>query len=500
MSDLLDLQSINGLAPAAGSQGEKLASKQGESPEGFLKVLNGLAAETRAVGTPNAEGLLASLTEEGHPLLAFLGRSLLDGNQIVRIGVLDEGEEGTEGGASPIDSTLNPPAGLTPLQVGLVQGPPPEGSSSLPLASPGREAQPDGPEQTRGNGPQVRLFSKPDLPIAEAATPGPIVSTDLETEVGIFPEQGGLTGEPAPQGEKELQGTGPFKGTEPVKGTEPIASHDPLRPMTLPEKGLHQKAGENPDRIASSNVRPKGNESSETSFFETEAIGGIEKEKSVLSVLAGGDQNNSEEAGGRTGSERPNPMEMVANETAGMSASDIGPSRLKDDFMKREIGSSNPIQSNITGDTLSGMPEERHLLHQISEKWSLSHFKNEPSFRLQLEPERLGELQIDISMHQEGIVAEIVTKHPFVKELLEGNQELLRGTLAEQGMKIDRFSVSIGDPGQAALGWEDHLRKQGTDAPYYVSQSSLLPAEEGEISPEQRWMKEGAWSAISIYV
>ncbi|WDT75331.1 MAG: flagellar hook-length control protein FliK [Candidatus Manganitrophus sp.] len=496
MSDLLDLQSINGLAPAAGSQGEKLASKKEENPEGFLKVLNGLADETRAVGTPavgtpNEEGPLASATEEGHPLLAFHGRSLLDGN--VGIGVLDEGEEGTEEGSSPIDSTLNLPAGLTLLQVGLVQGPPPEGSSSLPLASPGGEAQPDGPEQTRGNSPQVSLFSKPDLPIAEAATPGPIASTDLDTEVGIFPEQGGLTGEPALQGEKELQGTGPFKGTE------PIASHDPLRPMTLPERGFHQKAGENPDRIVSSNVRPKENESSETSFFETEAIGGIEKEKSVLSALAGGNQNNSEEAGARPGSERPDPMGMVANETAGMSASDIGPSSLKDDFMKRGIGSSNPIQSNITGDTLSGIPEERHLLHQISEKWTLSHFKNDHSFRLQLEPERLGELQIDISMHQKGIVAEIVTKHPFVKELLEGNQELLRGALAEQGMKIDRFSVSIGDPGQAAFGWEDHLRKQGTDSPYYASQSSLPPAEEGEIFPEQRWMKEGAWSAISIY-
>ncbi|NKE73045.1 flagellar hook-length control protein FliK [Candidatus Manganitrophus noduliformans] len=496
MSDLLDLQSINGLAPAAGSQGEKRSSKQGESPEGFLKVLNGVAAETRAVGTLNEEGPLGA-TEEGHPLLAFLGRSLPDGNQIVRIGVLDEGEEGTEGGASPIDSTLNPPAGPTPLQVGLVQGPPQEGSSSLPLASPGGEAQPDGPEQTRGNGAQVSLFSKPDLPIAEAATPGPIdimASTDLETEVGIFPEQGGLTGEPALQGEKELQGTGPFKGTE------PIASHDPLRPMTLPERGLHQKAGENPDGIASYNVRPKENESSETSFFETEAIGGIEKEKSVLSALAGGNQKNSEEAGARTGSERPDPMGMVSNETAGMSASDIGPSSLKDDFMKRGTGSSDPIQSNKTGDTSSGIPEERHLLHQISEKWTLSQFKNEHSFRLQLEPEMLGELQIDISMHQEGIVAEIVTKHPFVKELLEGNQELLRGALAEQGMKIDRFSVSIGDPSQAALGWEDHLRKQGTDSPYDASQSSPPPAEEGEISPEQRRMKEGAWSAISIYV
>lgn len=494
MSDLLDLQSMSGPTPATGSLGEKLASKQGESPEGFPKVLNDLTVETGKNGMPKEKDPLASAKEADHSLSIVPERSLLDGNLIGCVGVDDDQSEGEP---SSVDSTLNLPAGLTLLQVGLVQGPPPEGSSSLPLASPGGEAQPDGPEQARGNGAQVSLFSKPDLPIAEAATPGPIdimASTDLKTEVGIFSEQGGLTGEPALQGEKELQGTGPFKDTE------PIVSHDPLRPMTLPERGLHQKAGENPDRIASSNVRSKGIESSETSLFETEAIGGIEKEKPVLSALAGGNQNNSEEAGARTGSERPDPMGMVANETARMSVSELGPSSLKDDFMKRGTGSSNPIQSNITGDPLSGMPEERHLIHQISEKWTLSHFKNDHSFRLQLEPERLGELHIDISMHQEGIVAEIVTKHLFVKELLEGNQELLRGTLAEQGMKIDRFSVSIGDPGQAALGWEDHLRKQGTDAPYDASQSSLLPAEEGEISPEQRWMKEGAWSAISIYV
>lgn len=202
------------------------------------------------------------------------------------------------------------------------------------------------------------------------------------------------------------------------------------------------------------------------------------------------------------GSERPNPMGMFAKETVGMGAADTPPSRLGEDFMKSGVGSFDPIQSKITSDILppAGMPEERHLLHQISEKWSLSQLKNGHSFRLQLEPKALGELQIDISVHQEGIVAEIVTKHPFVKELLEGNQELLRGTLAEQGLKVDRFSVSIGDPGQGALGWENPLKKQGTGSPYSPSERSSLPPDEGgEISPERRRMKEGAWSEINIY-
>lgn len=512
MSDLLDLKSINGLTPPVGSQDENFSSEQREEPEGFLKVFNAAVGEPTK-GASNERGASTPATEEGQSLSASSGTDSLEGDPIGHLGHRDEGEEETEGGdfPIPIDLTLNL-SGLVPFQGGLAPGSLPEGTSSLPHVSPEEGVQPDGAEPPRGIG--APLLTPPEgaeeLPLnalpnadrstVEAAPLEPIGIANLtpqETEgLEIFSEQGDGSGEPALQVDKGPQATmGPSEG-QVERGSSPY-------PMTLPERVLHQKGVEKPDRIASSVGEPNRNESNETSFLKTEPVGGIEKEKSILSTLSGADQNSSGEAGVGMGSERPDPMATIANETAGMSAADVPSSRLREDFMGRTLRSSDPIQSKITNDPFSpaGMPEEKHLLRQISQKWTLSQLKNEHSFRLQLEPEMLGELQIDISVHQKGIVAEIVTKHPFVKELLERNQELLRGTLAEQGMKVDRFSVSIGDPGQAALGWENHLRKQGTDIPYYASErSSLQSTEEGELSSEQLRMKGGAWSAINIYV
>ncbi len=148
-----------------------------------------------------------------------------------------------------------------------------------------------------------------------------------------------------------------------------------------------------------------------------------------------------------------------------------------------------------------GMPNQQQLLQQIAEKWSLSHSNHEHSFRLQLEPEALGPLQIDVSVHQERVVADIVTKHPFVKDLLDGNQEWLRGMLANHGMKVDRFSVNVGNPGEGSFGLENRFRQSGSDSPYSPSLKSFFSsAERGDVSTEPRWSKGGARSAINIYV
>ncbi|MBI3803005.1 MAG: flagellar hook-length control protein FliK [Nitrospirae bacterium] len=238
------------------------------------------------------------------------------------------------------------------------------------------------------------------------------------------------------------------------------------------------------------------------SFLKAESVPATGKENNLLSTSSDTGQERSEGAGTEKRSKGSESVPLFANEmTTNLTA--LSPSTVHaNDRIENGVRPSDSVQSKGTPGLAppEGLPDGRQLLHQIAEKWTLSHGKDEHSFRLRLEPETLGTLQIDISVRQERVVAEVVTKHPYVKAILEGNQELLRGTLADQGLKVDRFSVSLGNPGQASLGWENQLRQRGTDAPFYGSGASLFSAEGGEISADQRWMIQEARGAINIYI
>ncbi|MFQ5779660.1 MAG: flagellar hook-length control protein FliK [Nitrospiria bacterium] len=104
-------------------------------------------------------------------------------------------------------------------------------------------------------------------------------------------------------------------------------------------------------------------------------------------------------------------------------------------------------QTRVAENRLShSLSDEKLLLRQVAEKIHLWRPHEGDTIRFQLEPKALGMLQVDISIHENGIVADIVTKHHFVKTLLEQNQELLRETLAGHGLRVDQFSVNVGTP------------------------------------------------------
>ncbi len=93
-----------------------------------------------------------------------------------------------------------------------------------------------------------------------------------------------------------------------------------------------------------------------------------------------------------------------------------------------------------------GIPSEKMLLRQVTEKIQLWRPHTSDVIRFQLEPETLGMLQVDISLNENGVVAKIITEHHFVKTLLEQNQNMLRETLSEKGLSVDQFSVNVGTP------------------------------------------------------
>jgi hypothetical protein len=75
---------------------------------------------------------------------------------------------------------------------------------------------------------------------------------------------------------------------------------------------------------------------------------------------------------------------------------------------------------------------------------------------VQVEPDSLGAVRLEISLGAHGVTADITTSHPLMKELLDHHQGQLRQALADHGFSVDRFSVNVGDPDQRPSGrsWE----------------------------------------------
>lgn len=475
MSDPAALQTIDGPTSPSRSREAGLAAKRGDGPEPFEKVLNEVAAHQEAGVQPEGDASLSPTTEDRPPLLSS-GSQPLGDHRAERIEHEDKKNK-AEPAVMPVDPALNPIVGLMPLPIESVQAVP-EGDSSLPLASP------------KGERPGITPLSQAD-PSA--------------------PEKGGLN----PIGMKDPQDilSNPVLSTDQKAGGMQISSEPSAQPdgPSPADQGLHSireetsqpKTEGRPDPPSSTRVEPNGPESNGISLLKAASAEGREKEKTLFSDFSHTDPKGSERTGAGRGSERTDPIGGFAQEMMGTGSTPVSSTGLQGgDPFEKGVRAAEFVQAKTTAgaSVLDGMPEGRPLLHQIAEKWSLSLSKDEHSFRLQLEPASLGALQIDISVRQERVVAEIVTKHPFVKELLEGNQELLKGALAEQGITVDRFSVNIGNPGQASYGWENRLRQGRADSPYDTSDRSFLsPAEIGDVSTQRRSIHEGAWSAINIY-
>jgi hypothetical protein len=90
------------------------------------------------------------------------------------------------------------------------------------------------------------------------------------------------------------------------------------------------------------------------------------------------------------------------------------------------------------------------VLKQVAEKIAYSSRHNQHHIRIQLEPKELGQIRIHLIYKNNNLRARIVTENGFVKDALDTQWPQLNKTLAQQGITLERFDVSL-DSGQAGF-------------------------------------------------
>lgn len=86
---------------------------------------------------------------------------------------------------------------------------------------------------------------------------------------------------------------------------------------------------------------------------------------------------------------------------------------------------------------------EDQLMDQVSNSVRLTMKQGGGEARMRLYPESLGELKIELSVEDGVLKAKFFVSSAMVKDVIEDNFHKLRDSLANNGLKVDSFSVSV---------------------------------------------------------
>lgn len=146
------------------------------------------------------------------------------------------------------------------------------------------------------------------------------------------------------------------------------------------------------------------------------------------------------------------------------------------------------------------IPDEIQLLRQVAEKVNLFRPKEGQSVRIQLEPPSLGSLRVEVSVLDKGVHADIITSQPLVRDLLEGNQRFLRESLAEFGLKVDHFSVNVGDPERHPFRQEASPQDQGEGYADVEEEPTFSRVPDKNPWPQPVSVREARRSMVDVYI
>ena len=82
-------------------------------------------------------------------------------------------------------------------------------------------------------------------------------------------------------------------------------------------------------------------------------------------------------------------------------------------------------------------------LNQIVQKAVLSFNNGQHEIQIDLKPDFLGHIRMQIVTESQQVTVRIAAELPFVKEMLENNLNQLKAELQAQGLKVDELEVSV---------------------------------------------------------
>ncbi len=217
--------------------------------------------------------------------------------------------------------------------------------------------------------------------------------------------------------------------------------------------GILEDAGLNENMISSALTEAFGDESN----FKLELLGRSQPETNkVLENLKDNEnaevintetQTAEEESGKKLSIEFGKESES-RNETntdgKKRSVGEKGDPDMAEKFLNNMVNRFNQTMEEITGIS-KAVPNIRNIADQILEQIKINLTSDLKSLEIQLTPEHLGKVNVEIRDNDGVITAKFRTENQISKEAIESNMVQFKETLKEQGLKIDSVEVTVSD-------------------------------------------------------
>jgi Flagellar hook-length control protein FliK len=98
----------------------------------------------------------------------------------------------------------------------------------------------------------------------------------------------------------------------------------------------------------------------------------------------------------------------------------------------------------VTTPTGSSQIARAQVVEQVTRHLESMRISNgEGEMRLQMTPHNLGNVQISVATHQNGVVARIAVESAQIQQAMEGAKEHLRATLEARGLRVSSVEVTV---------------------------------------------------------
>ena len=87
--------------------------------------------------------------------------------------------------------------------------------------------------------------------------------------------------------------------------------------------------------------------------------------------------------------------------------------------------------------------DTENIIRQIVEYTKVSISNTQTTMEMQLNPENLGKIYLEVTAKQGNVSAHIIAQNEFVKEALETQMAELKQNLNQAGVKVDAIEVTI---------------------------------------------------------
>lgn len=165
----------------------------------------------------------------------------------------------------------------------------------------------------------------------------------------------------------------------------------------------------------------------------------IGKEEVTVTVTGGESQTSTSENNLGGAFENQANVSSTKSEDVNVNANIV------QDFAEQMLANIEEAVTEIT--YTSETVDAEGIMKQIVNHVKVGVSSEITSMELQLQPENLGKLELQVAMKDGKLIAEFTTENEAVKNVIEGQLIQLKETLEEQGIKVSSVEVSVEQQG-----------------------------------------------------